>query len=176
MNNEDNFEVQTESDFDQVMELIDEEEEDELVETTILVDIKGQVEKPGVYEMDQDARLTDVINLAGGFTQFADETQINLAQKVHDEMVIYVPTEDEQLTEVASVQTAMSSGQENKVNINHASKEEIETLSGIGAKRAQAIIDYREENGPFQSVEELRNISGIGEKTVENIKEEVIIR
>ena len=141
-----------------------------------IVDIKGAVAKPGVYEVDSLARVHDVITLAGGLTDGADEARINLAQKVQDEMVIYVPEkgEDDDVTNLV-LATNVSKAGEQKVNVNQATKEEIETLPGIGPAKAQAIIEYRDENGPFQQVEDLLQVNGIGEKTLENLREYVAI-
>jgi len=177
MNKQESSDHLVEADFAQSIQL-EEEENDIIEDEKLIVDIKGEVEKPGVYEMNHDARVADVVTIAGGFTTNADEKQINLAQKVIDEMVIIVPKEGEQLTNVLSPISngpANGSNDSEKVRINSATKDEIETLNGIGPKKAQAIIDYREENGPFQTVEDLTNVSGIGEKTVENIRDSVII-
>lgn len=141
------------------------------VQEVIVVDIKGSVKKPGVYELAHDKRVHDAIQVAGGFTETADQTQINLAQRLQDEMVIYVPKkgEDRRLMNEA-VSNHISEGTK-KIRINTATLEEITTLNGIGPKKAQAIIDYRDEHGLFKTIEDLLEIPGIGEKTVENIKE-----
>lgn len=135
--------------------------------TIAVVDVKGQVKQPGVYEMDVDSRVNDVIDTAGGFTKDADQTQVNLAQRVQDEMIIMIPKEGE-VAEQASGETADGGG---KVKINYATQEEIESLNGIGPSKAQSIIQHREEHGLFKTVEDLLEISGIGEKTLENIKD-----
>ncbi|HLR42491.1 MAG TPA: helix-hairpin-helix domain-containing protein [Pseudogracilibacillus sp.] len=146
----------------------------------ILVDIKGAVKSPAVYKMEQDARVQDVVDKAGGFTKHADETMINLAQKLTDEMVIYVPIEGEEpldgLPLIASDSTTNPQAtEEGKVHLNSATQAEIETLNGIGPKKAESILIYREENGPFQSVEQLTEVSGIGDKTVENIRDQLVV-
>lgn len=153
-----------------------EENDDSLEEAqTWLVDIKGEVEKPGVYEVESVARVNDVITLAGGFTKEADQNFINLAQKVQDEMVIIVPKEDDdQVVGNTPLQTPNNQDGE-KVKINQATKEEIESLPGIGPSKAQAIIDYREENGSFQQVEDLIQVNGIGEKTLDNLRDHISI-
>lgn len=139
--------------------------------STIIVDVKGEVVKPGIYEMNADARIHDVIELAGGFSDEADQVHVNLAQKVQDEMMIIVPKIGESSSEMgASASTGLNAG---KVRINYATQDEIETLSGIGPSKAQAIIQFRDEHGFFTSVEDLLQISGIGEKTLENIKEDI---
>lgn len=143
-------------------------------EGEVIVDIKGEINQPGVYELDSNARIMDVVDLASGFTDEADETAVNLAQKVHDEMIIIVPPQLED--GVNADDGTVSSGTMNeKIRLNYATQEEIETLSGIGPSKAQAIIQYREENGFFQSVEDLLNISGIGEKTLEDIRDDIQI-
>jgi len=138
---------------------------------TVFVDVKGAVVHQGVYEINKLARVKDVIALAGGFTKEADQTKINLAAKVRDEMVIYVP----QIGEEGAVLT--SGGTEGKkVNINQATVDELQTLQGIGPAKAAAIIAYREENGPFVKIEDLLNVSGIGEKSLEKIKEQITVQ
>nr|WP_246187535.1 ComEA family DNA-binding protein [Ornithinibacillus caprae] len=133
----------------------------------ILVDIKGEIITPGVYEMSNDSRIEDVVKQAGGFTNEADQTVINLAQKVHDEMIIVVPSVNE-----AAVLSSNEAHQA-KVRINYATVEEIQMLNGIGPSKANAIIAYREEHGFFNHVEDLLNVSGIGEKTLENIRDDI---
>ena len=136
-----------------------------------IVDVKGQVKFPGVYEVEEHLRVHDVIQLAGGFLEMANETAINLAQKISDEMVIYVPHLDEEINN-ASTATAWSPSQdEKKVTLNQATTGELETLPGIGPSKAEAIIKYREEVGAFQSIDELTNVSGIGEKTLEKLRD-----
>ncbi|MFD1171500.1 helix-hairpin-helix domain-containing protein [Oceanobacillus picturae] len=143
--------------------------EDAFVEdVSIYVDIKGEVNNPGVFEATPGERVNDMIQRAGGFTNEADQTQVNLAQKVHDEMSIIVPTTGDAIENVSNNEIGSE-----KVHLNSASKEEIETLSGIGPSKAEAIIAYREENGLFQSLEDLLNVSGIGEKTIEQLEDSI---
>lgn len=164
--------------MEEAPEEVDEQVE-EMGENVMIIDIKGEVKKPGVYEVKRDDRVIDVITLAGGLTDLADERQINLAQKLEDEMVIYVPKEGEEDVEIAaisSMQTKMTQADgEELIRLNEASSEELQTLQGIGPAKAEAIIQYRDEHGPFQHVEDLLNVSGIGEKTLENIKDEIAI-
>lgn len=155
--------------------LVSDETEDEAsTDERMLVDIKGEINTPGVYELNSGSRVNDVIKMADGFTDDADETSINLAQKVHDEMIIIVPIENEESDETLH-QTTSPTEQNEKVKINYATQEEIETLPGIGPSKAQTIIKYREENGLFQTMEDLLDISGIGEKTLENMKDNIQI-
>lgn len=147
------------------------ERPDNDVETAILADVKGEVKRPGVYEANHGVRVVDIIEKAGGFTENADENQINLAQIVHDEMVIIIP----KIGEESSVPVSAEQSGSDKIKINQASKEEIEQLNGIGPAKAQAIVDHREENGPFQQVDDLLEVNGIGEKTLENVKEDIVV-
>lgn len=146
------------------------EQDNESSDSSVIVDVKGEVSMPGIYEVARDARVNDVIELAGGFTKEANDMHVNLAQIVQDEMVVVVPGINDELVSENSGLTGS-----NKIRINYATQEEIETLSGIGPSKAQAIMQYREEHGLFQNVEELLNISGIGEKTLENMKDDIEI-
>ena len=146
--------------------------EQESEEATVFVDIKGAVVHQGVYEVSKSARVKDVISLAGGFTNEADRTMINLAAKVYDEMVIYVP----RMGEEGKIPTQSLNNNEEKVNINTATIDEIEELQGIGPTKAAAIVAYREEHGPFERIEDLLNVSGIGEKSLEKIKGQILIQ
>lgn len=144
------------------------EEDVSPVPNSVIVDVKGEVEKPGVYEVSEQVRVNDVIQKAGGFTTDADQTQVNLAQKVQDEMIIFIPSAEGDIENGGDTVNVAS-----KLRINYASQEEIENLNGIGPSKAKAIIQYREENGLFQSTDDLLNVSGIGESTLENIKDEI---
>lgn len=146
----------------------------ERAETMIYVDIKGAVKVPGIYQLKNQQRIWDALALAGGVSEEADTTQVNYAQKVKDQMIIYVPKKGE--SEPQSLETLQESApaqqnQEEKINLNTATEAELQTISGIGAKKAQEIIRFRDEQGPFKTVEELKNVPGIGEKTVERLKD-----
>lgn len=158
---------------------IENNEDNEQVAISIVVDIKGEVKKPGVYNMNNGSRVIDVVEQAGGFTKDADERAINLAQKLTDEMVIYVPKfGEEEFAFMGSESTHIANlhdEEEKKVRINDATSEQLQTLQGIGPAKAEAIIQYREEHGPFQQLEDLLNVSGIGEKTLEQIKDAIIV-
>ena len=142
---------------------------------SIYVDVKGAVRAPGLYELSENERILDAIQLAGGYTEEANTNAINHAQKVEDEMVIYVPKIGEEVTELTEALTVTASSDSKnsngKINLNKASADELTGLPGIGPQKAQAIIAYRDENGRFRSIEELKNVSGIGEKTFEKLKE-----
>ncbi|MYL63002.1 hypothetical protein GLW07_06475 [Bacillus hwajinpoensis] len=139
--------------------------------TIVLVDVKGAVVTPGVYEVSANGRVKDVIQKAGGFLEEADQAQLNLAGKVIDEMMIYVPIKGE--TTVAAGSVTAESG---LISINTADLIELQELPGIGPAKAEAIIQYREENGPFSASEDLQNISGIGEKTFEKLKDLITVQ
>lgn len=139
-------------------------------EEIILVDVKGSVENPGVYEAEDGDRVVDLIADAGGLEKGADEKKINFAQRVTDEMVLYIPKEGEETAEIELNMPANSTDDET-VNLNTADSAELQTLPGIGPAKAEAIIDYRDTNGPFKEKEELKEISGIGDKTYEKLAE-----
>ena len=156
------------------------------------VDIKGQVAKPGVYEIEKDSRIIDVIQLAGGLKKDANTDFLNLSKKVEDGTVIWVYTkkEIEQLKKTKTVieyierecncpdvsnSACINKDTTNsKVNINTATIEELTTLNGIGESKAKLIIEYRTKK-PFEKIEDIMNISGIGEKAFEKIKEFITI-
>ena len=150
--------------------------EEPLEQDLITVDVKGAVKSPGIYDLPVGSRVNDAVQKAGGLTEQADSKSLNLAQKVSDEALIYVPTKGE---EAASQQfgsgTDSSTSKEKKVNLNKASLEELKQVKGLGGKRAQDIIDHREANGKFKSVDELKKVSGIGAKTIEKLKDYVTV-
>lgn len=166
------------------------------------VDIKGQINKPGLYELKEGSRVMDVINQAGGLTDNADTSVINLSKKVKDEMVILIYSkaeveklkEDEEKPQIIcpeindacvtdELEEPLIPNEETKeetketptgkISLNKATLEELQTLDGIGATKAQAIIDYRTQNGSFKTIEELKEVSGIGEATFEKIKDKI---
>lgn len=146
----------------------------------ILIEIKGHVNKPGVFELPADSRLHMAIELAGGFLADADALSLNMAMKLTDEMSIYVPKTGETITAppviAAPAGTAADpTGSGGLININTADEAGLTTLSGIGPSKAAAIIAYREENGPFASVEALKEVTGIGDKTFEKLKDAISI-
>lgn len=144
----------------------------------LVVDVKGAVAKPGLYTLEEGSRVNDAVDAAGGLTSQADPKSINLAQKLSDEAVVYVASKDENVSVVSNTtaSSAMSQeGNESKVNLNTATEADLQTISGIGAKRAADIIAYREANGGFKSVDDLNNVSGIGDKTMESIRPYVTV-
>ncbi|EOT44610.1 helix-hairpin-helix domain-containing protein [Enterococcus columbae] len=147
----------------------------------IYVDISGAINHPGVYQLADDARLFDLIEKAGGLTKEAARDKINQAIKLQDQQKVYIvhigeqtpeattASQDERTNLVTST-SSTSEQQQNLVNINEADLTTLQTLSGIGEKKAQAIIAYRQENGSFKSIDDLNKVPGFGEKTVEKIR------
>ncbi|KPN96862.1 helix-hairpin-helix domain-containing protein [Lysinibacillus sp. ZYM-1] len=155
------------------------ESAEEAVQQQVFVDIKGAVMYPGVYELQSDQRIIDAVQLAGGYMENADTQYVNHAQKVQDEMVIYIPIKGEQLGDVSTnllMLPTESQNKEQKININIADVETLTTLPGIGPSKAQSILSYREENGRFQTIDDLRNVSGIGDKTFEKLKDSITVK
>lgn len=144
------------------------------------VDVEGAVASPGLYLVSADARVNDAVAAAGGMTSDADRQRVNLAQKVEDGMQVYVPSREEVpaatgITTTGAGQASSSGASKGKVNLNTASAEELQTLSGIGPSLSQRIIDYRQANGPFKSVDDLRKVSGIGDTRFKSLKDLVCV-
>ena len=166
------------------------EEDEDVKEETITIDIKGEVNKPGVYELPIGSRVIDAIKISGGTTNKADTSMLNLSKILADENVIivynkynqqpikYVEKEcncDACINNSNVSSNSSKSSTNKKISINKATKEELMNLSGIGESRAIDIINYRNENGSFKSIEDLKKVSGIGEKLFEKIKNQIII-
>ena len=143
----------------------------------IYVYICGQVYAPGVYMVDENARVFDVITLAGGLTDSADLTGINQAQTLCDGQMIYVPAEGEQVSSLGNgtSQTEQDSSVGKRVNINTADLEGLMSLPGIGEGKAQSILRYRQEHGPFRNIEEIMNVEGIKEGTYTKFKDKITV-
>ena len=170
------------------------ENTEEETNESIYVEVKGAVQNPGVYAMNEQDLINDAINLAGGFLDNAYTDNINLSKKVTDELVIFVYTEkeyrnstysnttssnndyqiDNALKNKVSIITSDSTNSDTEtsslININLASITELMTLPGIGETKANNIISYREENGFFKAIEEIKNVSGIGDATFDQFK------
>lgn len=177
-------------------------------------DIKGNIQKPGVYEIKENYTIQDIIKTAGGLKKNSYTNNINLSKKVSDEMVIYIFTKDEiknaeklndckcepkykyiecedkkennepysttttTTSKVTTSQTTTSTTtkkQNQKININTATLEELVLLDGLGETKAQSIIEYRTNNGLFNTIEDILKVKGIGQTTFENIKEYIEI-
>ena len=154
--------------------LAEKTEESTTLEAVIFVDIKGEVKKPGVYQMKVGDRVKDALDAAGGLTAEADSQKVNLAQRVEDQMVIVVPKVGEEAEEIPAGETRKEATKEGKVNINTATVEELKTLKGVGEKKAEAIIEYRKKNGSFKTKEDLMKVRGIGKKLFESFEERIV--
>ena len=165
----------------------------------IKIDIKGEINSPGVYELTEENNVMDAINLAGGLTNKSDTSNINLSKKLTDEMVIIVYSkqdiinmkekekitcplcnnacieEKDETSKINIKEEKETKEMKGKININTADTEELQKLDGIGESKAQNIIDYRNKNGGFKSIEEIQNVQGIGEAAFEKIKDNITI-
>lgn len=176
--------------------ILKEKEEVGEVKNYITVEIKGEVINPGVYKMEENTRVIDLINISGGFTQNALTININQAKKLLDEMVIVIYNKNELKEEVKTEyvylececpkitndgcvsketnEDKIEDNQNTKISINNATKEELTKLNGIGEKTAEKIIEYRKEN-KFKTIEDIKNVTGIGESLYEKIKDSITI-
>lgn len=173
--------------------------EEEEKEVQIMVDVKGEVVNPGIYTLDKDKRVIDAINMAGGLTNQSDTSVLNLSKKLTDEMVIIVYSKYEvenfektkekeeivnqectkginALENDACIEKSDSSKTPTgKISINTATEEELMQLEGIGEAKAKSIIEYRDTNGPFQTIEDIKKVSGIGDSLFDKIKENITV-
>ena len=184
------------------IEEINLEPKQEIVENKkIKIDIKGEILNPGVYQLKENDRVSDAINVAGGLTENADTELINLSKTLKDEMVIIIYNKEEiekirqesnktetiikyiekkctcpDTTNDACIKKATTEEKKDtKVSINTATVEELMTIDGIGESKAKAIVKYRETNGNFETIEEIKNVSGIGESTFEKFKDYITV-
>ena len=145
---------------------------------TIVVEIKGEVKKPDVYTLNENAIIKELIEAAGGLTENADLSNINRAKKLQNHDLVYIANKND-ITKDAQNTNSESNTSNNKeisntiVNINTATIEQLKTLNGIGDSKAKSIIEYREQSGGFKSKEDIKNVTGIGEKMFERIKDQI---
>ena len=149
---------------------------------TLYVHVCGAVNAPGVYELKTDARIYEALEAAGGMTEDAAADWINQAEALSDGERIYVPTQEETEESAQSVSGRWADPNGNaggsvsdKININTAAKEELMTLSGIGASKAESILKYRQEHGNFQNIEDLKKIEGIKDGVFNKIKDDITV-
>lgn len=149
---------------------------------TLYVHVCGAVNAPGVYELKTDARIYEALEAAGGMTEDAAADWINQAEALSDGERIYVPTQEEAEESAQSVSGRWADPNGNaggsvsdKININTATKEELMTLSGIGASKAESILKYRQEHGNFQNIEDLKKIEGIKDGVFNKIKDDITV-
>ncbi len=177
-------------------EIVHEEKESIINDNEIIfVDIKGHVNKPGVYSFkpSDNARINDLIVKAGGLMKDADTSTINLSKKIEDEMIIivysknevtnFVKTQDDLKKKLEICENKLKNDacikekvevKNTKININEASIDELETLSGIGKSKAEAILEYRKKT-KFKTIDEIMNVDGIGESLFASIKENITV-
>ena len=161
---------------DNVIEENEVEEKENEMEEKIIIHITGEVEEGGIIELEKGARISDAIEEAGGITEEADLSNVNLAYSLNDGQKIKIPNINEKneeaiVEEKAGDNIIIEENKEEKININKATQTEIETLPGIGPSTALKIINYRNEHGKFKNVEDIKNVPGIGDTKFENIKE-----
>ena len=174
-----------ESDMDDKKNLYSEENNSINTENNnkIIVEIKGEVNNPNVYTLNEGSRIYELIDLAGGLTPFGDDKNIIKASVLVDGKCIVIGNiVDEENVQIIDElnngikeSISLSQNKDDKININRASRDDLMKLSGIGESKAQAIISYRDSIGGFKDVDELKNVDGIGEKTVEKLKESITI-
>jgi competence protein ComEA len=147
------------------------------VPAVIMVDVKGAVRHPGVYTVEEGDRLIDAITAAGGYLPDADSRLLNHAMKLTDELLVYVPLVGEELLEggLSLVVQQNPQNTDGLININTADEILLMTINGIGPAKASAIINYREEHGPFISPESIMDVSGIGQKTFEKLEHQITV-
>lgn len=151
----------------------------------IIVYITGAINNEGVYDIEENSRIADIIEKAGGLKENANVKNINLAYKIEDGMKIHIPAENEIIDEIAdetniyiineknNLQNSneKKSTSNNKININTATQTELETLPGVGPSTALKIIEYRKENGKFNNIEDIKKVSGIGDSKYSKVKD-----
>lgn len=134
--------------------------------------VTGAVKNPGVYYLDKNSRIYQLLDICGGVQENADISKINLALKLNDSDKIDIPIKKEDINESDEFKETIE--ENNKININEAGVEELKTLSGIGESTAKKIIDYRSKN-KFESIEDIMNVPGIGESKFNNIKDDICV-
>ncbi len=179
-------------------QIVETKETEETKSKLVKVDIKGEIVHPGLYEVTEESRVMDIIDKAGGLTENADTSVINLSKKVKDEMVILVYSKaeveklkekaettitcpevndacitDEATTPLIEEDQTNSQTTNGKISINKATIEELQTLNGIGEAKAKAIIEYRLKEGEFKTIEDITKVDGIGEALFEKIKDNI---
>ncbi len=162
-------------------------------EEKIIIHVTGAVKTPGIVKLDDGSRIEDAIEAAGGLTEDADISNVNLAYVLDDGTKIKIPSlsdedinnEEDIITdesgegiieEIDSTSSSNSQNSTSNININKATEAELDTLPGIGPSLASKIIEYREQNGKFSSIEDIKNVSGIGDSKFEEIKDLISVK
>ena len=171
-----NFETEEES---QIIDSNTKESKTEDEEELVIIHVTGEVKKPGVVRVKEGSRVEDIVKAAGGLTENADISNINLAYVVEDGTKIRIPSTDDEkqgeyitqsIGEGIIMQEESNNSRSSIVNINTANETELEELPGIGASIAEKIIEYRNKNGKFKNIEDIKNVTGIGDSKFEKIK------
>ncbi|MGX4763539.1 helix-hairpin-helix domain-containing protein [Holzapfeliella sp. JNUCC 72] len=152
------------------------EESHESQPETIKVDISGEIKMPGVYELNRDSRIHDLIKLAGGVTESANLNATNQSRVLKDQDKIIIKSmtsANSETLETGDNKTQDGEKESGKIDLNTATESELQGITGIGQKKAQRIIDYRKKHGNFSSVDDLKNVTGIGDKFIESIRADV---
>ncbi len=154
------------------------------------IHIAGAVMRPGVYQAEEGSRLYQIVEMAGGFAPDAAQSYLNLAMEVDDGMKVVVPALDDLTGEEEAgeepedgkawilydtAEDTEPAGSGDRININTAGKEELMALSGIGEARAEAIIRFRQEQGPFETIEDIMKVPGIKQAAFEKIKDRISV-
>lgn len=167
---------------DSPIKSVEEVQSKESINEKIMVEVKGAVTHPKVYVLSKGDRVDDVLKLAKP-TQHADLAKVNMAKEVHDEMVIYIPDQRQRDDSIEkfysknnnhSKETSDQDIDQQCININNASTDDLQTIPGIGPKRALDISNYRSEQ-PFDTIDEIKNVSGIGDKTFDTMKSYICV-
>ncbi|HEX2282481.1 MAG TPA: ComEA family DNA-binding protein [Thermomicrobiales bacterium] len=150
--------------------------EDAAATLPVVVEMRGEVEAPGVYELSPGARLQDAIAAAGGLTEEADLSTVNLARRLRDGELIMilrvpVPGSTPMVPPIDTADASSADGSLSRININTATTQELEALPGVGEVIAARIVTYREQNGPFRSVDDLIHVEGISDRAIDRIRE-----
>lgn len=188
---EDNIQNDEELDDDKSNEAQSEKQNNKDISAKeITVYISGEVNNPGIVTLKSDDRLADAVKMLGGVTKKADMNNINLAVKLEDEMHYIIPKKGEKVDSLNQNSSNNITGKNtnnnqagdkidgqnsDKVNINTASIQELDTIPGVGEATANKILNYREENGDFKSIEDIKNVNGIGDKKYENMKDLICV-
>lgn len=155
----------------------------------VIIHITGSVKNPGIVKLKEESRIEDAIEAAGGLTENADITKVNLAYIVEDGTKIKIPSAseedigDEDIIDsksgdniIIEENTVSSNNSTQTININKATEKEFETLPGIGPSLASKIIEYRNQNGKFGSIDDIKNVNGIGDSKYEKIKDLITVK
>lgn len=184
---EDSFDIQADQEIQENQETSNNQIKGNI--NKIVIYITGEVNKEGIYEIEEGSRIADAIEIAGGITENANIKIINLAYMIEDGMKIHIPNKNENLNLVVdntenyitrenSILEELDktrNGEKNKININKANQTELEQIPGIGSVTALKIIEYRKENGKFKNIEDIKNVNGIGENKFAKMKKYIEI-